>query len=131
MFGFGAMIDKLKSNPKTIVLTEGTDPRILEAASRLLASNFLKPILLGNEEKILKAAEDAIEANDNNFDGLINAVPDDGEDDPDDDYSSELSVKRAREYDAARQKAVEDEEIAKEKKRNARARAQSYREIDR
>ena len=72
----------------------------------------------------LKAAEDAIEANDNNFDGLINAVPDD-------DYSSELSVKRAREYDAARQKAVEDEEIAKEKKRNARARAQSYREIDR
>ena len=59
MFGFGAMIDKLKRNPKTIVLTEGTDPRILEAASRLLASNFLKPILLGNEEKILKAAEDA------------------------------------------------------------------------
>ena len=79
----------------------------------------------------LKAAEDAIEANDNNFDGLINAVPGDGEDDPDDDYSSELSVKRAREYDAARQKAVEDEEIAKERKRNARARAQSYREIDR
>ena len=72
----------------------------------------------------LKAAEDAIEANDNSFDGLINAVPDD-------DYSSELSVKRAREYDAARQKAIEDEEIAKEKKRNARARAQSYREIDR
>ncbi len=59
MFGFGAMIDKLKRNPKTIVLTEGTDPRILEAASRLLASNFLKPILLGNEDKILKAAEDA------------------------------------------------------------------------
>lgn len=59
MFGFGAMIDKLKRNPKTIVLTEGTDPRVLEAASRLLASNFLKPILLGNEGKILKAAEDA------------------------------------------------------------------------
>ena len=59
MFGFGAMIDKLKKAPKTIVLTEGTDPRVLEAASRLLASNFLKPILLGNEEKIQKAAEDA------------------------------------------------------------------------
>ena len=54
MFGFGAMIDKLKKSPKTIVLTEGTDPRILEAASRLLASNFLTPILLGNEEKISK-----------------------------------------------------------------------------
>lgn len=59
MFGFGAMIDKLKKSPKTIVLTEGTDPRVLEAASRLLASNFLKPILLGTEEKIQKAAEDA------------------------------------------------------------------------
>ncbi len=59
MFGFGAMIDKLKKSPKTIVLTEGTDPRILEAASRLLASNFLTPILLGNEEKISKAAENA------------------------------------------------------------------------
>ncbi len=34
------MINKLKGNPKTIVFTEGTDPRILEAASRLLASNF-------------------------------------------------------------------------------------------
>ena len=59
MFGFGAMIDRLKKNPKTIVLTEGTDPRVLEAASRLLASNFLKPVLLGNKEKIQKAAEDA------------------------------------------------------------------------
>ena len=59
MFGFGSMIDKLKKNPKKIVLTEGSDPRILEAASRLLASNFLKPILLGNEEEIFKASEDA------------------------------------------------------------------------
>ena len=59
MFGFGAMIDKLKQNPKTIVLTEGEDPRILEAASRLLASYFLKPILLGNAEEVAKAAEEA------------------------------------------------------------------------
>ena len=59
MFGFGAMIQKLKENPKTIVLTEGEDPRILEAASRLLASNFLTPILLGDEEEVAKAAEDA------------------------------------------------------------------------
>ena len=33
LFGFGAMIDSLKRSPKTIVLTEGTDPRVLEAAS--------------------------------------------------------------------------------------------------
>lgn len=59
MFGFGAMIDKLKKDPKRIVFTEGEDPRILEAASRLLASNFLKPILLGDEKEVADAAEEA------------------------------------------------------------------------
>ena len=58
MYGFGSMIQQLKKNPKTIVFTEGSDPRILEAASRLLAGNFLTPILLGNEEEIYKVAED-------------------------------------------------------------------------
>ena len=58
-YGFGGMIEKLKQSPKTIVFTEGTDPRILEATSRLLAGNFLKPVLVGNEEAILKAAEEA------------------------------------------------------------------------
>ena len=58
MYGFGDMIEKLKANPKTIVLPEGSDPRILEAASRLLAGNFIKPILLGNEEEIIKVSED-------------------------------------------------------------------------
>ncbi len=29
MFGFGQLIDILKENPKKIVFTEGTDPRIL------------------------------------------------------------------------------------------------------
>ena len=46
MFGFGQLIDVLKKNPKKIVFTEGSDPRILEAASRLLASNFLHPICI-------------------------------------------------------------------------------------
>ncbi len=59
MYGFGTMIDQLKKSPKTIVFTEGTDPRILEAASRLLASSFLHPILVGNEEDVLMAAEEA------------------------------------------------------------------------
>ena len=58
-YGFGGMIEKLKKSPKTIVFTEGTDPRILEATSRLLAGNFLKPVLVGNEEAIYKAAEEA------------------------------------------------------------------------
>ena len=57
MYGFGQMIDELRKDPKKIVFTEGEDPRILEASSRLLASNFLSPILVGNEEKVLVAAE--------------------------------------------------------------------------
>lgn len=57
MFGFGDMIEILKKNPKKIVFTEGEDPRILEAASRLLASNFLHPILIGNPEKVMAASE--------------------------------------------------------------------------
>ena len=59
MFGFGSMIENLKKNPKSIVLTDGTDPRILEAASRLLASNFIKPVLLGKSEDIERSAEEA------------------------------------------------------------------------
>lgn len=59
MFGFGQLIDILKKSPKKIVFTEGEDSRILEASSRLLASNFLHPILIGNEEKIMNAAEES------------------------------------------------------------------------
>lgn len=58
MKGFGMMIHKLKQSPKKIVFTEGTDPRILEAASRLLASNFLTPILVGNLDAVNAAAEE-------------------------------------------------------------------------
>ena len=57
MFGFGQLIEILKKDPKKIVFTEGEDPRILEAASRLLASNFLHPILVGDPEKISASAE--------------------------------------------------------------------------
>lgn len=57
--GFGHLISILKKSPKTIVFTEGSDPRILEAASRLLASSFLHPILVGNEDEIYEAAEEA------------------------------------------------------------------------
>ena len=57
-YGFGGMIKKLKENPKTIVFTEGTDARILEAASRLLASNYLTPILVGDADAIQEAAEE-------------------------------------------------------------------------
>lgn len=56
--GFGELITVLKRDPKTIVFTEGTDARILEASSRLLASNFLHPILVGNPDDIYDAAEE-------------------------------------------------------------------------
>ena len=59
MFGFGQLIDILKKDPKKIVFTEGNDPRILEAASRLLAGTFLHPILVGNPDEIFKAAEES------------------------------------------------------------------------
>lgn len=57
MYTFGTMIHKLKESPKKIVFTEGTDARILEAASRLLAGNFLTPILLGSRAAVEDAAE--------------------------------------------------------------------------
>ena len=47
---------QLKANPKTIVFTEGPDARILSAASRLLAGNVLKVILLGNPDEVKAAA---------------------------------------------------------------------------
>ena len=56
MFDF--LIKKLKAHPRTIVFTEGTDPRILEASARLLSSTFLTPVLVGNAEEIRKAAEE-------------------------------------------------------------------------
>ena len=58
VYNFGTMVNLLKKNPKKIVFTEGTDIRILEAASRLLASNFLTPVLIGKPDEIEKIAED-------------------------------------------------------------------------
>ncbi|MCI9605543.1 MAG: phosphate acetyltransferase [Oscillospiraceae bacterium] len=51
------MIEKLKQSPKTIVFTEGTDARILEAAAELLKDSFLKPILVGSEAEVKAAAD--------------------------------------------------------------------------
>ena len=54
---FRKLIQKLKHNPKTIVFTEGSDPRILEASARLLSGTFLTPILIGDRDEILEAAD--------------------------------------------------------------------------
>ena len=55
---FGLLIEKLKKDPKRIVFTEGTDPRILEASARLLSGNFLTPVLVGKKAEVRQAAEE-------------------------------------------------------------------------
>ena len=53
---FDKLIDILKANPRRIVFTEGSDARILEAASRLKKDGFLTPVLVGNVEEVKAAA---------------------------------------------------------------------------
>ena len=55
---FDKLIDNLKSSRKTIVFTEGNDPRILSAASRLLKEDLLNVILCGNKEEVEKCAKE-------------------------------------------------------------------------
>lgn len=54
---FDRLIDILKAHPRKIVFTEGPDPRILEAASRLKQGGFLTPILIGDPAEVRTAAE--------------------------------------------------------------------------
>ena len=49
---------QLKETPRTIVFTEGTDARILSAASRLLANGVLNVILLAAPNAVKQAAEE-------------------------------------------------------------------------
>ncbi|QJW48348.1 phosphate acetyltransferase [bacterium BFN5] len=54
---FESMVEALKTKHQKLVFTEGSDPRILEAASRLKNEKILEPILLGNPEEIQIAAQ--------------------------------------------------------------------------
>lgn len=54
---FKTMIENLKKEQKKLVFTEGSDPRILEASSRLKQEGILEPVLLGNLEDIRQAAQ--------------------------------------------------------------------------
>ena len=55
---FDNLLANLKAKRKTIVLTEGTDARILSAAERLLKEDLMDVILCGNKEEVAKAAKD-------------------------------------------------------------------------
>lgn len=54
---FDKLIEKVKSEPKTIVFTEGTDARIQEAASKLLAEGLMSVVLVGGEAEVKEAAK--------------------------------------------------------------------------
>ena len=54
---FENLVEILKANPRKIVYTEGSDARILAAASRLKKDGFLTPILVGTVEEVTAAAE--------------------------------------------------------------------------
>ena len=54
---FENLVEKLKKSNTTLVFTEGPDPRILEAASRLKKEGILEPLLVGNPDEVKAAAE--------------------------------------------------------------------------
>ncbi len=54
---FDKLIANLKSSKKTIVFTEGSDPRILSAADRLIKEDLMGVILCGNVDEVKAAAK--------------------------------------------------------------------------
>lgn len=78
------IIKTLKNDRRKIVFTEGEDPRILEAATRLVADGIMDVLLCGNPEKVNAAAAaggfklDGIEiADPNNYpemDAMVDAM---------------------------------------------------------
>lgn len=54
---FENLITILKAEKRKLVFTEGSDARILEAASRLHKDGILAPVLLGNPDEIKSAAK--------------------------------------------------------------------------
>lgn len=56
---FENLLAVLKANPRRLVFTEGPDPRILEAASRLKKEAILTPVLIGVPEEVQSAAKTA------------------------------------------------------------------------
>lgn len=67
--------------------------------------NILEQHTIFSKKNHLKAAEDAIEGNDNNFDGIINNLPDDS--------LSEAVYKKSKEFQEKRQRAWEADRSAK------------------
>jgi phosphate acetyltransferase len=56
---FNSIIDKARAKRQTIVLAEGEDPRIIEAASRVTHDGIAKCTLIGNQTLIQQQATEA------------------------------------------------------------------------
>lgn len=72
--------------------------------------NILEEHTIFSKKNHLKAVEDAIEGNDNNFDGIINNMPED--------VPSESTVKKAKEYEKMIEKKAEVVKVAKPHKQD-------------
>lgn len=55
---FDSLRDKLSNTTKRIVLPEGSDERILEAASKLAQEGTITPVLVGNPDELKQKASD-------------------------------------------------------------------------
>lgn len=55
---FEKLTEKVKNNPQRIVLPEGTEPRTLTAANRILQEGIAEIILIGHSDEVLKMASD-------------------------------------------------------------------------
>ena len=72
--------------------------------------SILEEHTIFSKKNHLKAVEDAIEGNDNNFDGIINNMPEDA--------PSESSIKKAKEYEKLIEQKVEVVKVAKPHKQD-------------
>ncbi|MEE3471894.1 MAG: DUF4316 domain-containing protein [Butyrivibrio hungatei] len=72
--------------------------------------NILEEHTVFSKKNHLKAVEDAIEGNDNNFDGIINNMPEEA--------PSETTVKKAKDYEKMIEKKAEVVKVAKPHKQD-------------
>ncbi|RKM63025.1 DUF4316 domain-containing protein [Butyrivibrio sp. XB500-5] len=72
--------------------------------------NILEEHTIFSKKNHLKAVEDAIEGNDNNFDGIINNMPEDA--------PAETTIKKAKEYEKLIEKKAEVVKVAKSHKQD-------------
>ena len=55
---FDKLSAKAKAHPQRVVLPEGTEPRTLKAADRIIADGLAKIILIGDPKEVLAMADE-------------------------------------------------------------------------